>query len=466
MAPNDTDSAHGSPADRHPLLGEAGRRTLQALVEAADAPRWNHRCGDRLDAAGLAAVRTFADHIGPAARRLRPGERPEWVAGFTDRVRRVVPRYRALDAANPTFTASRDDLARAWWELVPDDADLDDLIWFPTSGTGGRPVVVPTHPVTVSNYYPLLLEAAAWHGVTVRFRADRADWFTVVHQANGGFTVPSWSSVLGCATAKVNLDPGGWSGADDRSRFLERHDPQVITGDPLSLAALAELEADLHPAVLISTAMTLAPATATMLRERFGCPVVDVYSTTETGPIAAALPAGGMGLLQPQLFVEIVDDHGAPVAAGHHGAIAVTGGMNPFVPLLRYRTGDTARLEWRGDLPVLTDFGGRAVVLLRAADGSDVSSFELTQVFELLPLRRWSVRQHADGSVTVAVHPEVGAGPDLDARIGAAVHAVLGAVPVSITDVPIGVDKVAPFEVAPPPPHPAATEPTDDGTPA
>jgi phenylacetate-CoA ligase len=443
--------------ERHPLLTFTGRRTLEQLLEAEDAPRWNHRCGDRLDAAGLAAVRTFAAQLGPVGQARRPGERPPWLGQLVDRLRRVVPRYRAADAAGPAFTSSRDDLARAWWQLVPDDVDLDDLIWFPTSGTGGRPVVVPTHPVTVSSYYPLLLEAARWHGVHVAFRADRADWFTVVSQANGGFTVPSWSSVLGCATAQVNLHPGSWSDPADRRRFLERHDPQVITGDPLSLAELAAGDADLHPAVLISTAMTLAPATAAVLSERFRCPVVDVYSTTETGPIAAALPAGGLGLLQPRLFVEIVGADGAPVPDGERGVVTATGGMNPYLPLLRYRTGDTARLEWRGNLPVLTGFSGRAIVVVRTADGGQVSSFELTQVFERLPLRRWSVRQRADGAVTIGVHPEVGAGADIDERVAAAVRAVLGPLPLSCTPLlPDDGGKLVPFEV----------EPRADGAPA
>src|SRR5262249_51254994 len=155
------------------------------------------------------------------------------------------------------FTISRDDLARAWWKLVPDDVDLDDLIWFPTSGSGHAPAIVPTHPVAVSCYYPLLLEAARWHGVEVAFRADRADWMTVVSQHQGGFTVPSWSSFLGCATAKVNLDASGWRAEDHRRRFLERNDPQVVTGDPISLSHLADLDADLRPKVIVSTALLL-----------------------------------------------------------------------------------------------------------------------------------------------------------------------------------------------------------------
>lgn len=434
--------------DRHPLLTETGRRVLENLLEATDSPRWNHRCGDRLDAAALARVQRFAATILADPPRWAAGTAPSWITGFAEHVRRVVPLHQATSGAGvhgaDGQTSSRDDLDRAWWELVPDDADLDDLIWFPTSGTGRRPVVVPTHPVTVSCYYPLLLEAARWHGVSVRFRSDRADWCTVVSQEHGGFTVPSWSSVLGSATAQVNLHDAAWRASGDRRRFLERHDPQVITGDPLSLGHLADLDLALRPAVVISTALHLAPATQHRLSARFGCPVVDVYSTTESGPIAAARPGGGMRLLQPRLFVEIVDEAGLPCPPGAVGTVTLTGGMNPYLPLLRYRTGDTARLTWTGDQPVLEQLGGRPLVTLRTASGTAVSSFDVTQVLEPLALRRWSVHQRLDTSVIVAVDPERGAPADVDAQIAALIERVLG--PVAVEIVPLTApDKVLPF---------------------
>jgi len=45
--------------------------------------------------------------------------------------------------------------------------------------------------------------------------------------------------------------------------------------------------------------------------------------------------------------VEIVGDSGAPLPSGEFGEIAVTGGRNPYLPLLRYRTGDFAALDPR-----------------------------------------------------------------------------------------------------------------------
>jgi phenylacetate-CoA ligase len=436
--------------ERHPLVPATGRNTLDTLLESPDAPLWNHQCGDRLDRDGLGRVNAYAASLLVEPPRWDPDRRPPWLPAYLDHVRRVVPRYRDADAASAAFATGRADLANGWWKLVPDDADLNDLIWFPTSGSGGAPVVVPTHPVSVSCYYPLLLHAARWQHVTVNFRADRADWMTVVSQQQGGFTVPSWSSFLGCATAKVNLDDSDWRESGCCRRFLAQHDPQVITGDPVSLSHLAELDVDLHPKLLFSTALHLSAATRQRLTERFGCPVIDVYSTTESGPIAASRPAGGLGLLQPRLFIEVLDDDGNPCAPGSFGSVTLTGGMNPFLPLLRYRTADSARLVWSGDEPVLEDLIGRAVVMLRGSDGSQANSFDVVTLFAELPLRRWTVHQRADASIIVRRELEAAAATDIDERIDAAIRRVLGAVVVTVEPLQ-ALDKVTPFTVESPP---------------
>lgn len=430
--------------ERHPTISDSGRRTLSGLLEASTAPLWNHQCGDRLDRAALSRVKDYATTVLVQPPRWRSGARPEWWSAYVEQVRQVVPRYRAMDAAAQTFVTDRADLAGHWWELVPDDADLDDLIWYPTTGSGHPPVVVPTHPVAVSSYYPLLLGAARWHDVRPNFRADRVDWLTVASNRGSAFIVPSWSSFLECATAKVNLDDSGWPDATARQQFLHRHDPQVITGDPVSLSQLADLDVELHPKVLISVAMHLNTATKHRLAQRFGCPVVDVYSTTESGPIAASRPGDGMGLLQPQLFVEITDGDNNTCAPDTLGMITLTGGMNPYLPLLRYRTGDSARMVWSGDEPILRDLTGRRTVLLVRADGGQANSFDISKLFEQLPLRRWSVHQYADASVRVRRELEH-TGPDqVDELIAEAIRSVVGQVSVTVEPL-TAPDKVIPF---------------------
>src|SRR6185436_6502389 len=128
------------------------------------------------------------------------------------------------------------------------------------------------------------------------------------------------------------------------------------------------------------------------LEETFECPVLDLYSMNEAGPIAVFDPsAGGHVLLQHRLFVEILDPDGRRLPAGQHGEITLTGGFNFCLPLLRYRTGDYAALDFSAAEPVLRDFVGRPPVRYRCADGSWLNNIEVTHAFRSLSLAQWSV---------------------------------------------------------------------------
>jgi phenylacetate-CoA ligase len=118
--------------------------------------------------------------------------------------------------------------------------------------------------------------------------------------------------------------------------------------------------------------------------------------------------------------------------------------MNPYLPLLRYRTGDTAQMTWVGDQPLLDRFSGRPIVMLRSANGTAVSSFDVTQLFEELPLRRWTVHQRADSSIVVSIEPETGTSGALEDLIAAAARTALGSVDVIVEPLKAS-DKVIPF---------------------
>jgi phenylacetate-CoA ligase len=414
---------------RHPLIDGAGRALLRSILEHPNAPIWNHTCGERLDAAGLAAVRSFAALVGTQPPTWGPRGEPAWVAGFVERCLATVPFYkqhgpgrRPLSQLPPT---SRSDIANAPWAFVPDGEPLEDLTLHGTSGTGGHAAPVLQTPVVIASYYPLVEAVLAAHGVELPgLSARRVGWMTVAWQSDT-YVLASVSAYLGgTGTAKVNLHPAAWRDPADRALFLSFCDPAVVTGDPVALAALAELPAELRPLALISSASALMPALAERLRRRLGSPVIDIFSAAEIGPLAYALPDDGAhALVQPNLYVEVLDRAGAPCEPGVVGEVTVTGGFNPLLPLLRYRTGDRAALTWRGRRPVLTSLEGRAAVRLETDAGVPVNTVDVTKSLAHLPLGRWSVHQFADRSVRVQI-PDP-SGPDASG-VRSALAGVLG----------------------------------------
>ena len=212
--------------------------------------------------------------------------------------------------------------------------------------------------------------------------------------------------------AKLNLNPSQWRDQDQARRFLKDIDPQLVAGDPVSLAQLLAWDIPVKPRILVSTAATLEPALKGRLESRFQCPVMDWYSTTETGPIAYACPRGhGFHVLAHDVFVEAVGNDGHPARGS--GELAVTGGRNPFLPLLRYQTGDRGRMEFApcdcGDpMPRIMELSARNQVMFRGDDGAPVNQADVALALREILHARHRVTQHADGSLTLALRPVPG----------------------------------------------------------
>jgi phenylacetate-CoA ligase len=430
------------------LIDDAGRRLLESLLEHEHAPRYNHTCGDRLTAAGLAEVREL-DARTRGATGFAPGRPPSWVTAFVARVTATVPAHRRHGVVPARFedvpTTGRAELIADPYSFVPDDHPLDDLVVFTTTGTtDGRLAYIPSTPVATAAYAVMLRAALRLHGLTLDGGPGRTAVAQICWQRST-YTYASVSTFLDqAALLKLNLNPAEWRRPDDEIAFLDAVDPEILTGDPVAFARLAELPVAIAPKALLSTAMALLPGLRDRLQDRFGCPAIDVYGMNEAGPIAAALPDGsGHALLQPELYVEILDPDGRPCPPGERGEITLTGGFNSAFPLLRYRTGDHAALEARGSLPVLVGLEGRAPVPLQSADGRAVNTIDVTVALRRLPLARFTVHQRLDRGLDVGLQPGGSRGggpaagatldPALVADVEAALTDLFGAVGIHVT---------------------------------
>lgn len=133
---------------------------------------------------------------------------------------------------------------------------------------------------------------------------------------------------------------------------LAAHRPQSLIAAPSQLSAALDdaaareaARASLRSVVYASD--FLSPALRAKTAERFGCRVFDYYSATEMayGGGMECEAGGGYHLREGQLYFEVLDPlSDAPAAAGTVGEVAFTTLTPRGVPLVRYRTGDAARL--------------------------------------------------------------------------------------------------------------------------
>ncbi|MEY4564019.1 MAG: hypothetical protein RLZZ618_3296, partial [Pseudomonadota bacterium] len=398
-----------SPA-RFPVLGSAGRDMLRRLVAHPHAPTFHDFSGHRLTPTQLTEAQARHGQLQRAALPVRHDARdaPEWAAAWVRQLAASVPAHAGLNGPMPAWpslpTTSRADFSARLAQHLPRGLPLDRLLCFSTSGTTGHPLKVPSLPEVAADYQAYHDRALAHFGL--HRRAGEGDVGIVL----AGFQQRCFSYVSvnplhgECGLVKLNLNPADWRDPSDRALYLDALAPELVSGDPLSLSELAGLGLQHRPRAMLSTSMALHHGLREQLQGRFGCPVLDLYSMNEVGPIGVFDPAlDGFVLLQPRLHVEVVDSAGRPLPWGEPGEVTVSGGFNPCLPLLRYRTGDFARLEPTAQGPVLRGLQGRAPVRFQRADGSWVNNVEITKALAPMPLVRFALHQRADGRLCLRV---------------------------------------------------------------
>ncbi|HCL40959.1 MAG TPA: capsule biosynthesis protein CapK, partial [Pseudomonas sp.] len=285
---------------RLPELSPRAAQRLQACLQHPDAPTLSGRSGHHLDAAALSQLQID--------KQLLQYPDSQWLTRFLDHCRRQVPRYRGypwhlgFDALPCT---SRQDLSSDVAAFVPTDIDPQRLIVFETSGTTGHPLRVPSLPLVAARYHCFHERIVGWHGIDLQTLPGDTGVMLVGDQQRC-FTyasvLPYWDDKV---LLKLNMNPADWPSAAARGRYLDRVKPLLMTGDPRSLSTLLTVDFEHQPAAILSTSMTLLDGLKARLRERFACPVINLYSMNEAGPIAACDGSGnGLRLVQSTLKVE------------------------------------------------------------------------------------------------------------------------------------------------------------------
>jgi phenylacetate-CoA ligase len=216
---------------------------------------------------------------------------------------------------------------------------------------------------------------------------------------------------------------------------LAEFGPHSVYGLPSVLLDVAGSMSDadcIRPGRIFTSGELLLPSTRRRLVERFGCPVFDIYGTSETKEVAWECPDGSRHVNADVVMVEVLDDTWNPLPPGEEGQIVVTLLVNEAMPLLRYRTGDRGALQGgqcRCGLatPLLGVVSGREADVLELDAGQRLSSYALTCALEQVErVQRYRVDQVDRSALLVRAILDPGAvAGTMEERIRAALTPVV-----------------------------------------
>ena len=272
-----------------------------------------------------------------------------------------------------------------------------------TSGSTGRPITVMGTDVTRLFWLALNLRYHIWHRREFSARVGCIRNLTGALADSGG------------DDEGVNWVPGFPSGrmfhfditrpVGEQLDWLAELDPDYLITFPSNLKALLRhsRESDVRPRKLrqvVTMSETLDPAVRESCMQIWNAPLSDAYSSEELGMIALQCPENTHYHLQAEnLYVEILDEDGAPCAPGQVGRIVLTDLHNFASPLIRYEIGDYAEVGeacscGRG-LPVLNRIVGRTRNMLTLPTGDRIwPSFPEDRMMPIAPIRQFQIIQH------------------------------------------------------------------------
>jgi phenylacetate-CoA ligase len=290
---------------------------------------------------------------------------------------------RTLDDLRHFPILDRESLGSAFDEIpaLP-PGDVSRLFVDRSSGSTGRPIAVLKEDYDSVHMWAVLRFWLRRLGQRLPARPRVALLCTLPHGVEYETPLPALGGGTLVRISVVRPDPAA---------RLSGFRPHVVFTDPAGLHWLAAAALRPRPTLVLSSAMHLSPPLRRRAEEALGSPVLNYYSTAETGPLAweCREHAFRFHALLPDVWLESVE-----------GELVVTRLRESVLPLLRYRVGD--RGEVRGDACTcgyrgfsILGLDGRRACAFVAPDGRERDAWQLAWAFQHHPLDGFRLTQES-----------------------------------------------------------------------
>jgi Coenzyme F390 synthetase len=304
--------------------------------------------------------------------------------------------YRNFEDYSSLPFITKNDLRASPVDFLSADYERENLWQKNTSGTTGPPI-----PIWYSHefYFQLLLlslrKVAARYGINA---LGKTHVFCLSIS-----DIPS-------ASNSVIVDPADEVGfilqvVVDTTRpetfarvfeLLRATRPECISTKPSLYELLVEYgetfggTGEAAPLFLVSGGHLLGEDLRRQLTGMFRAPVINTYGMTEFNVIASECRSGQLHLDDLALLAEVYEDGRDMSESSQEGELVLSSLENLAMPLLRYRTGDQARVTHEpcacgGSGPLLVDFFGRRITCFIMSTGEKISPTYFNDLFLHFP---------------------------------------------------------------------------------
>lgn len=152
--------------------------------------------------------------------------------------------------------------------------------------------------------------------------------------------------------------PAGPGESEQAATMVQEFGVDALVGNPSFALKLGEAGANVERFVGAGEPFTSIPGYRERVKEALGAETAcDYFGTRQILPVAVeTIAEDGLRVVDDYAVVEIIDpDTGEVLPPDERGEVVVTHVRKEGVPLVRYRTGDLAELEHRGDDVVMPD---------------------------------------------------------------------------------------------------------------
>jgi phenylacetate-coenzyme A ligase PaaK-like adenylate-forming protein len=282
-----------------------------------------------------------------------------------------------------------------------------------TSGTSGSPITILTSKAARQRNY------AFWRHLLNSFDVDINDASVtfagkLIAGRGNRFSIPCYPSRnLFCSSYHIRKE--------NMPAYVEaiaKWQPQYIDAYPSALHQLAQLAVDngyrfeIKPKVIFTSSETLSENQRELIESVFKANVIDLYGSTEMSIFAAQYEAPNYMAHPLYGYTEVLDEDNNPVQIGEVGEVVTTSFINPYMPLIRYRTGDVVRVsdicEFKGfRLVRFSEIIGRVDDIVVTSKGTRVG--RLDPAFKGVDgIRNAQIIQTAVDTLLVKVEPSPG----------------------------------------------------------